>query len=31
MMTTWWPDRSMSAAICEPTRPHPTIRSFKAG
>jgi hypothetical protein len=31
MITTWWPDLSISAAICDPTRPHPTISSFKEG
>src|SRR5437762_274684 len=30
-MTTSWPARSMLAAICEPTRPHPTMRSLNAG
>src|SRR5438445_6897506 len=30
MITTSWPALSMSAASCEPTRPQPTMRSFKA-
>src|SRR5436309_2164428 len=28
-ITTSWPALSMLAAICEPTRPHPTISSFE--
>jgi hypothetical protein len=30
MMTTSWPVLSMSAATCEPTRPQPTMTTFKA-
>src|SRR5438309_674366 len=30
MITTSWPALSMSAASCEPTRPQPTMRGFKA-